>query len=66
MHRRQGLNNERCAIELAFAMAFVWGRTLVLPPIAGNPSVMSSHFVIGPPHHLWWDPVSHTRLTWCV
>jgi hypothetical protein len=32
-------------------MAFVWGRTLVLPPIAGNPSVMSSHFAIGPPHH---------------
>eukprot|EP00392_Amoebophrya_sp_AT5.2_P014697 g14858.t1 len=32
------------SIELAFAMAFVWRRTLVLPPIVGNPLNPKSYF----------------------
>jgi len=31
-----GWNNERQSVELAFALAYLWRRTLVLPPVLGN------------------------------
>lgn len=35
--RGAGWNNDRQSLELAYAMAFVWRRTLVLPEWMGNP-----------------------------
>ena len=32
-----GFNNERDSLEIGFALAYAWNRTLVLPPYLGNP-----------------------------
>ena len=32
-------SQERMSLELAYAMAWVWNRTLVLPVRAGNPAL---------------------------
>jgi hypothetical protein len=42
--RGAGLNNERMSLEIAYALALGWGRTLVLPPHCGNPSNPRSFF----------------------
>ena len=42
--RGAGFNNERMSLEIAYALAFGWHRTLVLPPVAGNPSNPRSFF----------------------
>lgn len=34
---KEGWNNERMCIEVAYALAFLWRRTLVLPPYFGSP-----------------------------
>eukprot|EP01052_Picozoa_sp_SAG31_P013149 SAG31_NODE_785_length_12089_cov_4.342936_9_plen_162_part_00 len=35
--RGAGFNNERLSLEIAYALAIGWRRTLVLPPHCGNP-----------------------------
>ena len=39
-----GFNNERMSLELAFLLAVLWGRTLVLPPWAGDYTRMNKQF----------------------
>ena len=43
--RGAGFNNERMSLEIAYALALGWGRTLVLPPHCGNPSNPRSFFL---------------------
>lgn len=43
--RGAGFNNERMSLEIAYALALGWKRTLVLPPHCGNPSNPRSFFL---------------------
>lgn len=43
--RGAGFNNERMSLEMAYALALGWKRTLVLPPHCGNPSNPRSFFL---------------------
>lgn len=47
-----GFNNERHSVEQAFALAYVWKRTLVLPPYMGPPIYPTELYVPGEAYDL--------------